>query len=82
MDKVTARTADRSHLKNIQDVVIDTTKPCQERIKSYVEQIGDPYCYLDDGVVVEIGYANTSVSLHDRLVSFANSMSQEAGNLL
>lgn len=82
MEKVTARTADRSQLKDIQDVVIDTTKPCQERIKGYIEQIGNPYCYLDDGVVVEIGYAKTSVSLHDRLVSYANSIGQGTGNLL
>lgn len=76
-----ARTAERSSLKDIQDVVIDTSIPCKERIRNYIEQIGNPYCYLDDGIVVEIGYADTKVSLQDRLVSYANSMDRGTGNL-
>lgn len=71
---------DRSALKDIRDVVIDTSKPCEDRIKSYIEQIGNPYCYLDDGVVVQIGYADTPVSLHDRLVSYVSSIDHGAGN--
>lgn len=74
------RLVDRSVLKDIRDVVIDTSKPCSDRVKNYVEQIGNPYCYLDDDVVVQIGYADTSVSLHDRLVSYASSIDHEAGN--
>lgn len=72
---------DRSTLRNIQDVVIDTTKPCAERIRSFIDQIGNPYCYLDNGIVVEIGYADTSVSLHERLLSYANNINS-SGNLL
>lgn len=68
------RTVDRSKLKDINDVVIDTTKPCEERIRSYVEQIENPYCYLDNGVVVGIVYADTQISLHERLKSYALSL--------
>ena len=68
------RSADRSQLKDIRNVVIDTSLPCRERIKSYIEQIGNPYCYVDDGVVVGLGYADTSVSLQDRLRSYVSSM--------
>lgn len=81
MNTVSAQNADRSTLKDIKDVVIDTTQPCSERIKQYIEQIGNPYCYLDDGVVVEIGYSDTNVSLHDRLLSYASSIDQESGKL-
>lgn len=73
------RLTDRSELKDIRDVVIDTSKPCSDRVKNYIEQIGNPYCYLDDGVVVQIGYADTPVSLHDRLVSYASGIDHEAG---
>ncbi|MGM9601902.1 MAG: DUF6870 family protein [Faecousia sp.] len=79
MNMISARTADRSSLKDIRDVVIDTTKPCSERIKGYIDQIGNPYCYLDNGVVVEIGYSDTDISLHDRLLSYASSIDQESG---
>lgn len=73
--------ADRSVLKDIRDVVIDTSKPCRDRVKNYIEQIGNPYCYLDNGVVVQIGYADTPVSLQDRLVSYASSIDNAVGNL-
>ena len=68
-------------LKDIKNVVIDTSVPCKERIQNYIEQIGNPYCYLDDGIVVEIGYADTQVSLQDRLVSYARNMERSTGNL-
>lgn len=73
--------AEFSTLKDINDVVIDTSVPCKDRVKNYIRQIGDPYRYLDNGVVVEIGYADTQVSLQDRLVSYANNIDRTAGNL-
>ncbi len=73
------RSIDRSRLKDIKDVVIDTTKPCQERIQSFVTQIGNPYCYLDNGIVVEVAYADTDVSLQDRLSAYASSIDQTTG---
>lgn len=70
-----------STLKDINDVVIDTSVPCKDRVKNYIRQIGDPYRYLDNGVIVEIGYADTQVSLQDRLVSYASNIDRTAGNL-
>ena len=35
-----------SELVDIRDVVIDKSLPLEERVKSYVEQIKDPYCSL------------------------------------
>ena len=31
--------------RDIACVSIDTSASCAERIKQYVEQVGDPYCY-------------------------------------
>ncbi len=81
MEKFTAKNADRSLLKDIKDVVIDTSQSCNDRVRNFVEQIGNPYCYLDSGVVVEIGYADTQVSLHDRLLSYASNIDKGSGNL-
>lgn len=72
-------TIDRSNLRDIRNVVIDTSQPCSERIKAFVEQIGNPYRYLDNGVVVEVGYADTDISLQERLSAYASSMDQSAG---
>ena len=81
MEKFTAQNVDRSLLKDIKDVVIDTSQPCNDRVRNYVKQIGNPYCYLDNGVVVEIGYADTQVSLRDRLLSYASNIDKGSGNL-
>jgi hypothetical protein len=81
MEKITAQNAHRSLLKDINDVVIDTSQPCNDRVRYYVKQIGNPYCYLDNGVVVEIGYADTQVSLRDRLLSYASNIDKGSGNL-
>ena len=67
-------------LKDISTVIIDTTKSCDERIRSYVEQIGNPYRYIDNGVIVEIEYADTNISLHDRLLSYATNIDKGTGN--
>lgn len=67
-------------LKDINNVKIDTTKPCDERIRSYVEQIGNPYRYIDKGVIVEIEYADTNISLQDRLLSYATNIDKGTGN--
>ena len=79
MENQDVKTLDRSTLRDIKNVVIDTTKPCSDRIRGYIEQIGNPYCYLDDGVVVQIGFADTPVSLHERLVSYASIIDQGQG---
>ena len=81
MEQVNVNAVDRSQLIDIRNVVIDTTKSCKDRINGFIEQIGNPYCYLDDGIVVEIGYANTQVSLQERLVSYASSINQDFGNM-
>ena len=62
-------------LRDIACVSIDTSVPCAQRIRQYVEQIGDPYCYTDSGIVVKLAYSDTDVSLQDRLRAYACSLS-------
>lgn len=68
------RNIDRSTLRDISSVVIDPNQSKEERIQSFVNQIGNPYCYLDGDIVVGISYADTEISLEDRLKSYANSI--------
>lgn len=74
-----SKSIDRGTLRDIQNVVIDTSKPCGERIRSFVEQIGNPYCYLDNGVVVEVGFSDTDISLQDRLSAYASNIANYTG---
>lgn len=59
MRKVDIRTVDPATLHDRRDVRIDSRQPREKRIASYLKQIGNPYCYVDDGVVVKIGFMNT-----------------------
>ncbi len=68
------RSVDRTKLQDISNVVIDPNLSKEERIQSFVSQIGNPYCYLDGDIVVGISYADTDISLEDRLKSYTNGL--------
>lgn len=65
---------DLSELVDIRDVVIDRTLPVEERIKSYVEQIKNPYCFRVGDVKVRVSYANKDQSLNESFVSMLSSL--------
>lgn len=68
------RLVDINGLKNINSVKIDPQLSKEERIRSFVEQIGNPYCYRDGDTVVKISYADTDVTLEDRLRAYIQTM--------
>ena len=63
-----------SELLDIRDVVIDKSMTLEERVKSYVEQIKDPYCFKVGDVVVRVSYAGKDKSLTDSFTSMIASM--------
>ena len=63
-----------SELVDIRDVVIDKSLPLEERVRSYVEQIKNPYCFKVGDVVVRVSYADKDKSLTDSLTSMIASM--------
>lgn len=65
---------DLSDLVDIRDVVIDKTLPLEERVKSYVEQIKNPYCFKVGDVVVRVSYAGKEKSLTDTFTSMIASL--------
>lgn len=67
LKNIDVRTVDRESLVDINTVVIDESLPRPERIRSFLEQIKNPYCYLDGDVVVKISFCDTEATLEDRL---------------
>ena len=63
-----------AELVDIRDVVIDKSLPLEDRVKSYVEQIKDPYCFKVGDVVVRVSYADKDKSLTDSFTSMIASM--------
>ena len=63
-----------SELVDIRDVVIDKKLTLEERVKSYVEQLKDPYCFKVGDVVVRVSYAGKDKTLTDSFTSMIASM--------
>jgi len=61
-------------LVDIRDVKIDRSKPVEERMKSYVEQIKNPYMFKVGNTVVRGSYANTQQTINDNFVNLIASM--------
>ena len=70
MKNVDIRTADRVSLVDIRDVTVNTALPKSERAADFIRQIGNPYCYLHGKYVVKVSFADTDISLEDRLASY------------
>lgn len=73
MQNIDIRTVNPATLRDIEDVTIDTNQPKAERLKSYIEQIGNPYCYRHGKYVVKVSFANTGKTLEDCLLSYLRS---------
>ena len=56
------------------DVKIDRTLPTEERIRSFVEQIRDPYKFKVGDVVVKVSFANTQNTITDNFINMIASM--------
>lgn len=67
MRNVDVRTVSRDDLVDIRDVKIDPDLPKEERIKSFMKQIRNPYCFKVGNVVVKTEFADTDRTLDDCL---------------
>ncbi len=61
-------------LVDIRDVQIDRSLPMEERVKSYVEQVKNPYMFKVGNTVVRVSYANTQRTMNDNFVNMIAAM--------
>lgn len=61
---------DINSLVDIRDVKIDTSAPVPERIKSYIEQVKNPYYFRVGDVAVHVSYAENGPSLQEILEGY------------
>ena len=54
-----------SELIDIRDVKVDRSLPTEDRIKSYIEQVKDPYCFKVGDVKVRVSYSKGEQTLND-----------------
>jgi len=67
-------TSKEAALVDIRDVRINRELPQEERVKSFVEQIKNPYCFKVGPVVVNVSFSDSGATLNDRFVELLSIM--------
>ena len=61
-------------LVDIRDVKIDRSLPVEERMRSYVEQIKNPYMVKYGTTIVRVSYADTTQTIDDCFLNLLMSL--------
>ena len=61
-------------LVDIRNVKIDRTLPSDERIRSFIEQIKNPYCFKVGDTVVKVSFADTPNTITDNFINMIATM--------
>lgn len=64
----------QEQLVDIRDVKIDRSLPSEERIKSFIEQIKNPYQFKVGNTVVKVSFANTQNTITDNFINMIATM--------
>ena len=67
MKSVSPKTVDRSTLVQRSSIRLDPAAPREDRLREFIKQIRNPYCYLDGKTVVKISFAATDTTMEDCL---------------
>ena len=73
MKNIDVRTVGINTLRDIRDVQVNTDLPKEERVLDFIRQIGNPYCYRHGKYVVKISFADTDVTLEQRMLAYLRS---------
>lgn len=75
MKNIDVRTVDPSTLVDINDVTINKKLTQGERLRDFVRQIGNPYCYKCGEAVIKVSFASTTATLEDRVENYLRTFS-------
>lgn len=70
MRNVDITQADHSKLADICRIQIDSSLPAAEKMQSYFEQIGNPYCFLCGDTPVRIRFVSEDKTLKQSLCDY------------
>lgn len=51
------RTIEQSELQELPQDAVGHGLPQEERLKNLLDKVGNPYCYLDNGIIVKLNFA-------------------------
>ncbi len=73
MRDIDVRTVDPDTLHDIRDVNVNMDLPKEKRMLDFLRQIGNPYCYRHGKYVVKVSFAETDMTLEDRMLAYLRS---------
>lgn len=74
LKQVDVRTVDPATLVDIEEIEIDRTLPKEERMREFIRQIRNPYCFRVGKVAVSVGYADSSVTFEQRMEHYLQTL--------
>ena len=74
MSMIKIENINTNDLADIMNVYIDPQLSHIERIKSYIEQIKNPYCFLCNGTLVQVSFVSENRTLEESLKGYLLSL--------
>lgn len=74
MKNVDIRSVDKSKLIDLNSVHIDETAPVPERVRNFLEQIRNPYCFRVGDVAVKVNYQVNGPSFQQNIEDLLRTM--------
>ncbi len=76
LKSVDVRTVDMSTLTDIGKININRELPKTERLRAFVREVKNPFCFICNGMVVKISYSDTNESLENKLAKLCMEMTE------
>lgn len=70
LKEINIKEVNPDELVDIREIEIDTKQSVEKRVKSYVEQVQNPYLVRVGEYVVKIGYSDCKETLNDRMKQY------------
>jgi len=77
MSQVEIDKVDPSTLADIDGIAINHKLPHEDKILSYIRQMGNPYCFISCGIPVRVRFVGNGKSLSQSLVSYFSLLKQK-----
>lgn len=74
MRSVKIEDVDKNELVDIKDIKIDLNQPQSERLRNFISQIKNPYCFKCGELVVKVKFADTDKTFAERLGEYLSSV--------
>lgn len=67
-------TVDKSQLVDIDTIKINPKDPPEKKIKEYIAQVRNPYCFLCNGYVVKLEFSESGKTIEDCFIDYLNTL--------